>query len=326
MTEVIGMGKNVEKAIEDALVQLKTSRDNVDIKILETGGLFKKAKVQVSISEDFLQEYKKKEKQKQELLKETKTEVKQEQKQQEQKQGLKKIYEKVFEEEKKENKKEQTVSALEIKPKQEKVEPKQAKVEVKAEPKIEDKKEEKEEKEEKTITENVEEKSEAQRGKEFLDSFIRMASINAVVDVFEDDNEIFYTILGEEATALIGYRGESLNSLQFLVSVLNGKNNRRNKRVRIDIDGYREKRQGTLEMLARRVARKVQKTGKQTRLEPMSAFERRIIHTIVQEFEGVSSISRGEEPHRYLIIRSDEKKEVKENKEQSENKETNEDN
>lgn len=295
MTEIIGIGKNVEKAIEDALVQLKTSRDNVDIKILETGGLFKKAKVQASISEEFLEEYKKKEKQKQDILK-------QETKQQP-KQDLKKIYEKVLAEEVAQPKAEPKVKAL-------KVEEKPFKKVIELEPVTEKTKEEEIVlPKEKVI--QTSEKSEAETGKEFLEKFISLANIKAVVDVFEDDKEIFYTILGEEATSLIGYRGESLNSLQFLVSVLNGKNNRKNKRVRLDIDGYREKRQGTLEMLARRVAKKVQATGKQTRLEPMSAFERRIIHTIVQEFEGVSSVSRGEEPHRYLIVRKTDKKENK---------------
>lgn len=300
MIEAIGIGKNVEKAIEDALVQLKTSRDNVDIKIIETGGLFKKAKVQVSISQDYLQEYKNKEKQKQKLI-------------QEEKQNLKQIYEKVLEEEKtKQPKKTQTVKVLQTNEKPEKQE-KSEKQEIKKPEEKEQKQETKKsikienlkEKQKENQAKNIEEKREAEIGKEFLENFIKLASINAVVDVFEDDDEIFYTILGEEAAILIGYRGESLNSLQFLVSVLNGKNNRRNKRVRIDIDGYREKRKGTLELLARRVAKKVQKTGRQTRLEPMSAFERRIIHTTVQEFEGVVSLSRGEEPHRYLIIRKD---------------------
>lgn len=319
MIEVIGIGKNVEKAIEDALVQLKTSRDNVDIKILETGGLFKKAKVQVSISEEYLQEYKKKEQKKQEFLKQDSQLKKDESKSQ----VVKQVYNKVFEN------KNQTVKET-VKESVKENQPVKALAQVKPEAKAEVKPEAKQEpkQERPAKQEKVQDvKPEAQIGKEFLENFIALASIKAVVDVFEDEDEIFYTILGEEATALIGYRGESLNSLQFLVSVLNGKNNRKNKRVRIDIDGYRQKRQGTLEMLARRVAKKVQKTGKQTRLEPMSAFERRIIHTIVQEFEGVSSISRGEEPHRYLIIRSSERNVNKNQAEgQETSQETNEDN
>lgn len=195
---------------------------------------------------------------------------------------------------------------------------KEVKSEVKTEPAVKiatepEKPVVKEDKAEKPQEKHSSDNQEALKGKEFLENFIKAASLNAVVDMFEDEEEIFYTILGEDASSLIGYRGECLNSLQFLVSVINGKNNRKNKKVRLDIDGYREKRKGTLEMLARRVAKKVQKTGKQTRLEPMSAYERRIIHTVVQEFEGVTSISRGEEPHRYLIIKKDGKDQAQAN-------------
>lgn len=275
-TQVEGIGKNVEQAIEDAILQLKTSRDNVDIKIIETGGIFKKAKVLVSISEDYLEKYKKTQKFKKE-------EAKKESKQQE-----------------KETKKEVKTQVKKQKVEKEikKEQPKQEKQEVKKQEVKEQPKQEKNE-------------NEALKGKQFLENFVKTAGIEAVVDMFEDENEIFYTIMGEEASRLIGYRGECLNSLQFLTTVINGKHNRRSKRVRLDIDGYREKRKNTLEMLARRVSKKVLKTGHQTRLEPMTAYERRIIHTTVQEFEGISSVSRGEEPHRYLIIKKQEEKEVK---------------
>ena len=268
MTQAEGTGKNVEKAIEDALVQLKTSRDNVDIKILETGGLFKKAKVLVSISEEYLEQFKQKQDKRKKLeaeeVKETPKPKKEEKPQQEVK------VQKVVEEKPQQDKQE---------PKEEKQQPKQEK-----------------------------EENEAQKGKEFLEGFLKMVEVEGVVDVFEDDEEIFYTVMGEKVSTLIGYRGECLNSLQFLVSVINGKYNRKSKRVRLDIDNYREKRKDTLEMLARRVAKKVEKTGHQTRLEPMTAYERRIIHTVVQEFEGLTSVSRGEEPHRYLIIKKQDDK------------------
>jgi spoIIIJ-associated protein len=314
MIEVIGIGKNVEKAIEDALLQLKTSRDNVDIKILETGGFFKKAKVEVSISKDYLEEYKKLNIAKSKLLKEEAAKVKEEQPKPQVK------------------KQEQTVSVQAVK-----VENKKANAEKTVKPAEQEDKKPKEEKAVKIDKVVIEEKptqttqpasslQEAEVGKEFLQKFLSLAKINAVVDVFEDDDEIFYTILGDEATSLIGYRGESLNSLQFLVSVLNGRDNRKSKRVKLDIDGYREKRKNTLELLAKRVAKKVQKTGKQTRLEPMTAYERRIIHTTIQDFEGVSSLSRGQEPHRYLIIKADVKEstEIKENTDVKENEDINE--
>lgn len=255
MTEATGTGKNVEKAIEDALTKLNTTRDNVDIKIIETGGLFKKAQVVVTLSEEYLQSQKQKEK----------------------KQEEKPV----------------------IKPKEEeKPQPKFEKIEKVVAESVSEKPAKFEEK---STAENDE--NEAQKGKEFLESFLKIAEIEGTVEVKENEDEIFYTVTGEKVSQLIGYRGESLNSLQFLITVINGKNNRRNKHVRLDIDNYRQKRQETLETLARRVSKKVLKTGHQTRLEPMTAYERRIIHTTVQEFEGLTSLSRGEEPHRYLIIK-----------------------
>lgn len=257
MTEATGMGKNVEKAIEDALTKLNTSRDNVDIRIIETGGLFKKAQVVVTLSEDYLQSQKQKER---------KIEEKPVVKQKEEKVAQPKVenVQKVVNE---------TVKNVE-------------------KPTVAEQK-----------TTNDKEENEAQKGKEFLESFLNIVGIEGVVSVDEKEDEIFYTVTGEKVSQLIGYRGESLNSLQFLITVINGKNNRRNKHVRLDIDNYRQKRQETLEILARRVSKKVLKTGHQTRLEPMTAYERRIIHTTVQEFEGLTSLSRGEEPHRYLIIK-----------------------
>lgn len=261
MNEAIGVGKTVEKAIEDALFKLKQTRDNVDIKILETGGLFKKAQVLVTLSQDFLETQAQKQK----------------------KQNADKKQNEVSVQTVAESKKESDIK-------------KEVKIEIKSI------------KEEKETKEKIQDENELEKGKTFLQNFLKKIDIDGEVCASENEEEIFYTITGEKASQLIGYRGESLNSLQFLVSVINGKNNRRNKKVRLDIDGYREKRKETLEMLAKRVAKKVLKTGHQTRLEPMSAYERRIIHTTVQEFEGLTSISKGEEPHRFLIIKKEDEK------------------
>lgn len=266
MNEATGIGKNVEKAIEDALTKLNTSRDNVDIKIIETGGLFKKAQVVVTLSEEYLQSQKQ-------------FKNKQEEKPAKPKQ------EEVF---KPREERLEKVATQAIK-----TEEKPTRIEVRKPVKTDE--------------------NESQKGKEFLENFLKVAEIEGKVEVNENDDEIFYTVTGEKVSQLIGYRGESLNSLQFLITVLNGKNNRKNKHVRLDIDNYRQKRQETLETLARRVCKKVLKTGHQTRLEPMTAFERRIIHTTVQEFEGLTSISRGEEPHRYLIIKKENGQENQDN-------------
>ena len=266
MLEYVGSGKTVEKAIEEALLNLKASREDVDIKILETGGLFKKAKVMVSISEDCKEKYEKKLARKTEILndeQEEKIEVKN-----------------VKQEPKKQELKKQIV----------KEEPEQE-VLVKQEPE----------------KENVEEKkqqNEVEIGKNFLEGFLKAVNLEAIVEVDETEEEVFYSIKGQDVASLIGYRGECLNSLQFLTSVVNGKVSRKAKKVRLDIDGYREKRKETLTALAHRVSKKVLKTGHTTKLEPMSAYERRIIHTVISDnYPELESVSKGEEPHRFLMIK-----------------------
>ncbi len=262
MIECEGIGKNVEKAIEDALFKLKACRDDVDIKILETGGIFKKAKVIVTISSDAIEKYEK----------------------------IKKLREKEIKEEKIFIAKEETIPQTENKKLEEnKIINVQLKKEV-----------EKPEQKNKEIINETEQNS--IEGKDFLEGLLKILSIKGEVKELEKEDEVFYNLIGEEVSSLIGYRGESLNSLQFLLSVINGKN-RKNKKVRLDIDGYREKREETLIALAKRVAKKVEKTGHQTKLEPMSAYERRVIHSTISQFEGLVSISKGEEPFRYLIIK-----------------------
>lgn len=260
MTEYEGVGKNIEKAIEDALVNLNAAREDVDIKILETGGLFKKARVLVSISQDCLDKYKREPKPepKEEVL------ISKEEQPIEAKATLAPVTEKPV--------KKQTPTKQE--------QPKQ-------EPKAD----------------QEENENELEKGKEFLEGFINVLNLEASVEASENEEEVFFSVNGKDAPTLIGYRGECLNSLQFLISVITGKHNRKSKRVRLDIDNYREKRQETLIALAHRVAKKVIKTGYQTKLEPMTAYERRIIHTTIQEYPELTSLSKGEEPYRFLIIK-----------------------
>mgnify|MGYP002536178296 CR=1 FL=1 len=252
MTECEGIGKNVEKAIEDALLKLRAERDDVDIKILETGGLFKKAKVMVSISEDCLAKYM---------------------------------------------------------PKSPTVKNEPKKVELEKIVKVETVETSPEEEQENTVeepqtidNENID-GTELEICQNFVDGLLKALNLNATTEVEQNEKEVFVSIVGPDANSLIGYRGDCLNNLQYLLTVVVSKHNRHAKHIRLDIDGYREKRKQTLEALARRVVAKVQKSGKQYKLEPMSAYERRIIHTTVQEFDDVTSISKGDEPHRFLIIK-----------------------
>ena len=114
------------------------------------------------------------------------------------------------------------------------------------------------------------------------------------------------TIEGEDAAVLIGHHGDTLDALQYLANLAcarkNSKGERDKSRVTIDIEGYRKKREETLRALARRMANKAKRNRRSVMLEPMSAYERRIIHSEIQNIEGVSTNSIGSDNNRKIVI------------------------
>ena len=118
-------------------------------------------------------------------------------------------------------------------------------------------------------------------------------------------NGIELSISGENAGIVIGRRGDTLDALQYLTSMVANRGDKDYIRLTIDACGYREKRKKALQELAQRISRSVLKTGRATMLEPMNPYERRIIHSEVTAIEGVSSRSVGEEPYRKVIISND---------------------
>lgn len=139
--------------------------------------------------------------------------------------------------------------------------------------------------------------------KEFLDNFLNNISdkkFNYSVEIVEQSIEI--NITGEDSGFLIGYRGDVLNSLQTILSSIANKNVDSKIRVILDIENYRNKRKETLENLAIKVAKTVSKTGKNITLEPMGAYERKIIHSKLQDNKYVKTHSIGEEPNRKVVI------------------------
>ncbi len=118
----------------------------------------------------------------------------------------------------------------------------------------------------------------------------------------QDGNTIYVEIEGEEAKFLIGYRGETLNALQTILIAIAGKKITEKIHVNVDILGYREKRKKVLEDLAQRVANGVIKNRKSVTLEPMTAYERKIIHTKLQDNEKVKTESIGEGEHRRIVV------------------------
>ena len=171
----------------------------------------------------------------------------------------------------------------------------------KSEIKTEIKTEIKKEKTEKKINKNEEEiRSAVENINEFLNKFLK-EGISFKTEV--KDFEIYVDIQGEDVNHLIGYRGENINALQTILSSIANKKSTAKIRVYLDIAGYREKRVKTLEDLAEKIARTVVRTRKPVTLEPMTAYERKIIHTKLQTHSKVETISKGEEPYRKVVIK-----------------------
>ena len=148
--------------------------------------------------------------------------------------------------------------------------------------------------------ENIEERK--QKVEKFLKDFLFKISTNINYKVEIKNNIIKVEIDGESIGYLIGYRGETLNSLQILLTSIANKNYNTRAKVILDIQGYREKRKNVLEDLAIKISKTVLKTGKSITLEPMSAYERKIIHNKLQENDKITTHSIGEEPHRRVVI------------------------
>ena len=279
------IGATVDEAIKKGLKDLALSEDAVKIEVIEGGstgifGLFKKeAKVKLIPLDE---EYNKEE-----------------------------VVVKVIEVEKKEEqvvKVEKTIEEI-----------KEVKVEEVAEQEAHDEKTEIVEKEtvvETEATETAEEPVKKAKREDYIvknqdrivsylqNIVIAMGYPDATVDFREDGNRHFtLNIKTEENTSLIiGKRGVTLNSLQFLVNNFAKKFSSHYFRIEVDCDDYRENRKKTLEDLALNLAKKSKKIGKPVELEPMTSIERKIIHNALTGIKNVETESRGEEPHRYLVI------------------------
>lgn len=137
----------------------------------------------------------------------------------------------------------------------------------------------------------------------FLDKFLKQINAeNTNFEIVRDENIVNLNINGENLNSLIGYRGETLNALQTLISRIGNKGLEKRHRIIVDIEGYRNKRIKALQDLAVKVSKTVMKNKKSIKLEPMSAFERKIIHDKLQENPKVITHSVGKEPNRKVVI------------------------
>lgn len=159
----------------------------------------------------------------------------------------------------------------------------------------------------KTLDEENEEIISAAR--EFLEKILETLELDNIVEMELEDNTLNVNINGDENRLgiLIGKRGVTLDSIQYILNLIVNKKSSRYIRVNLDSSGYRDKRKKTLESLAGKMANKVLKTGRSIKLEPMNSYERKIIHTALQDFEGVLTHSEGKDPFRKVVIQKERK-------------------
>ena len=142
------------------------------------------------------------------------------------------------------------------------------------------------------------------RAKTFLNDVFSAMDMNVVVDVIYNETEraMDIELSGDEMGVLIGKRGQTLDSLQYLVSLVVNKGEQNYIRVKVDTENYRSRRKDTLENLAKNIAYKVKRTKRAVSLEPMNPYERRIIHSALQNDKYVVTHSEGEEPFRRVVV------------------------
>ena len=138
----------------------------------------------------------------------------------------------------------------------------------------------------------------------FLRDMLNAMDIKAEIMSKVSDEGLYINLTGSKMGLIIGRRGQTLDSLQYLVSLVVNKGKPKNSHVKVivDTEDYRQKREETLERLARRLADKVHRSGQYVELEPMNPYERRIIHASLQNYKGIVTYSEGEEPNRKVII------------------------
>lgn len=314
MRSTVVSAKTVEECVNKALDKLQANRNEVNIEVINEAkqgflGLFgaKDAVVRVSLKDDVKEkgtgDFVKN------ILNSDSNSVETEQKEDTKVIEDKKIVEEVEETKSTEDDKEEIVekSAKPVEP----VEPTKPAKPVEAE--------EVKETEEALKSEETEEEQEAESdvtidrndelfitSKNFLKQMIEDMGIDCDIESRTEGNMIKFNIMCSEESdigIIIGKRGETLDSLQYIVNLVTNRNSDTYIRVILDCNQYRSKRERSLQKLARRLADKAVQTGRDIKLEPMNPYERRIIHTYLQNDEKVNTFSQGNEPNRRVIIK-----------------------
>lgn len=137
---------------------------------------------------------------------------------------------------------------------------------------------------------------------DFLKTLLVKMNIEGKITIKQKQNNLYIDVVGNEMALLIGRRGQTLDSIQYLISLVVNKGRDEYLRVILDTENYRQKRKDTLERLAHKLASKAKKIKKDISLEPMNPYERRIIHSALQNNKAVSTKSDGDEPYRKVVI------------------------
>ena len=145
-------------------------------------------------------------------------------------------------------------------------------------------------------------KDNVKRASDFLDGLFDLLKIPVTLESEEKDDKVIYNLITTSSSSIIGYRGEMLDAIQTLAGAVVNIGNEEYKRVVVDCEGYRQKREETLKALALRLADKAVKSGRPVTLEPMNPFERRVIHSALADSETVKTESQGVEPKRHVVI------------------------
>ena len=272
MNYVIKTGKSVDEAVREALSELNISRENAEIEVLDEG------------QKGFLG-----------LIGSKDATVKVWQKEDETKSILNEIFNEEIESEKSQDAVQDNVE-LEIE---------------NNEVSNNDEKEVQEVIDVEETVKSIEEENEEilATAREFISKILDTLELENIVEMELDDNTLNINVNGDENRLgiLIGKRGVTLDSIQYILNLLVNKKSSRYIRVNLDSSGYREKRKETLINLANKMANKVTKTGRSVKLEPMNSYERKIIHTALQDYEGVLTHSEGKDPFRKVVIQKERK-------------------
>ena len=231
-------GKSVEIAIQNGLLECGMKREDVNVKVVEEGGLFKKAKVILSWGESVIPQV--------------------------------------------EEKQEETIS-------EEVIEEVQAETEEVIQ--VEEKK--------KRVVDSTRIQ---EKGKEFLLGLAKILDENATCEVSVNENEVSFALKGENLGKLIGYHGDNLQALQILLSGLKTRGEGA-LRLFLDVDGYKASRNQSIIDLANKTAEQAIKIERNIHLDPMNAYERRIVHTTLQDREEVTTESTGEGEKRHVVVK-----------------------